>query len=150
MPSPAVPIVDLFPFTSRDPQLRQHAAEDLARKVQVNGCVGITGHGISPELLQQAFQVTKGLFELPYEKKMKAPHPDSTVPHRGYSGTNREKPSAKTALETDDQEKQEDYLEMAADYKACVGRFQERYCKLTKPHSIGKLRDWKRRKQNPI
>lgn len=125
MTSLSVPIVDLSPFTSSgDSNSRAQAAQDLSQKVRINGCVGIIGHGISPDMLAEAFQVNKKLFDLPYEEKMKAPHPDSAVPHRGYSGTGREKNTAKTALETDDEGKKEAYLEEASDYKACFSNLQ--------------------------
>ncbi|OCL06357.1 putative leucoanthocyanidin dioxygenase [Glonium stellatum] len=112
-----VPVVDLSPFTSGgDFESRRRAAIDLAEKGQINGCVGITGHGVTSERLKEAFAVTKKLFDLPYEEKMKAPHPDSTTPHRGYSGTGREKGAAKTALETTD-EAQKDAYSKTTDYK---------------------------------
>lgn len=115
-----VPIVDISPFRSdRDSETRQRAAEDLAEKLRVNGCVGITGHGISAELLAEAFEVSRRLFDLPYEKKMLAPHPDGSVPHRGYSGTGCERGAAKTTLEEPDEGKKEEYSKMT-DYKVGI------------------------------
>jgi isopenicillin N synthase-like dioxygenase len=117
----SVPIVDLSSFTSGggDLESRKRAARDLAEKLLVNGCVGISGHGVPSDVLKEAFGVAKKLFDLPYEEKMKAPHPDATVPHRGYSGMGREKGAAKTALETDDEAQKDAYLN-ASDYKARV------------------------------
>jgi len=95
-----VPIVDVSPFTySGTTESRKKVAQDLAAKAHINGCIGIIGHGVSPELLEEAFSVTKKLFNLPFEEKMKAPHPDGPTPHRGYSGTGRERAAAKTATE---------------------------------------------------
>lgn len=95
-----VPIVDVSPFTSSGTFVsRKKAAQDLAEKAHINGCIGISGHGVSLELLEEAFAVAKKLFDLPYEEKMKAPHPDGPTPHRGYSGTGRERAAAKTATE---------------------------------------------------
>ncbi|KUL90404.1 hypothetical protein ZTR_01981 [Talaromyces verruculosus] len=77
----SIPIVDLSPFTSSDAnslESRKKAAQELADKLQGNGYVGIIGHGVPPELLQKAFQTSKTFFDLPYEDKMKAPHPDGT------------------------------------------------------------------------
>lgn len=113
-----VPIVDISPFTTSNGSLvaQRLAAQDLAKKVQINGCVGVTSHGISPELLAEAFQVTSKLFNLPYEEKMKAPHPDAPTPHRGYSGTGRERAAAKTELEDRNDAKREDYAQFT-DYK---------------------------------
>jgi len=116
--SVSIPIVDLSPFTSAsDPASRKQAAKDLAKKGQINGCVGITGHGIPLSVLAEAFGVSKALFDLPYEEKMKAPNPPSIVPHRGYSGLGKESPAAKTALETDSEIQKEAYLDMASDCK---------------------------------
>jgi isopenicillin N synthase-like dioxygenase len=95
-----VPIVDVSPFTSKGTfESRKKVAQDLAAKAHINGCIGISGHGVSPELLEEAFAMTKKLFDLPYDEKMKAPHPDGPTPHRGYSGTGRERAAAKTAIE---------------------------------------------------
>ncbi|CAF9917161.1 hypothetical protein IMSHALPRED_003480 [Imshaugia aleurites] len=38
------------------------------------------------ELLERAFDMSKKLFDLPLEDKLKAPHPKIMTPHRGYSG----------------------------------------------------------------
>ncbi|KAM5346359.1 hypothetical protein ACJ41O_009364 [Fusarium nematophilum] len=105
-----VPIVDLSPFTSNgDADARRQAADHLNEKLHVNGCVGITGHGVSPGLLRHAFELAKTFFDMPYEEKMKAPHPDAPVPHRGYSGPGREVVAAKTAREMTDEAKRELY-----------------------------------------
>ncbi|CAG8960681.1 hypothetical protein HYFRA_00013449 [Hymenoscyphus fraxineus] len=112
-----VPIVDLSAFTANGgPESCRAAAKALAEQVHINGSCGITGHGLPSNVLEEAFAMTKKLFDLPYEDKMKAPHPDAMVPHRGYSGIGREKGAAKTALETDDEAKKDVYLN-TSDYK---------------------------------
>ena len=127
----SVPVVDLSPFTSRgDLESCKRAAKDLAEKGQINGCVGISGHGVPTDELNEAFTVAKKLFDLPYEDKMKAPHPDALVPLRGYSGIGREKVAAKTALETDEEEQKDAYLQ-ASDYKVCVSIWQRKSDALT-------------------
>ncbi|CAG8971839.1 hypothetical protein HYALB_00001950 [Hymenoscyphus albidus] len=106
-----IPIVDLSAFTNNDdPESCQAAAKALAEKVHINGSVGISGHGLASKVLEEAFAVTKKLFDLLYEDKMKAPHPDAMVPNRGYSDIGREKGAAKTALETDDEAKKDNRL----------------------------------------
>ncbi|KAJ4317072.1 hypothetical protein N0V84_007525 [Fusarium piperis] len=93
-------IVDLSAFTSNgDAKLRRQAADDLHEKLKINGFVGITGHGVSQDLLAEAFATSRNFFDMPYEDKMKAPHPDTPIPHRGYSGPGREYAAAKTAEE---------------------------------------------------
>lgn len=100
-----IPVVDLSPFTSRgDHDSQVQAADDLRQALSVNGFIAISGHGISSDLLREAFQATKTLFDLSYEEKMRAPHPDGPVPHRGYSGPGRDNVAAKTAIETTDAE----------------------------------------------
>ena len=110
-----VPTIDISPFVSGDLESRKNVARELAEKGHANGSIGITGHGISPELLAEAFAVTKKLFDLPYEEKMKAPHPDGPTPHRGYSGTGRERAAAKTEAEDWENLKGEEKI---TDYKA--------------------------------
>lgn len=113
-----IPIVDLSPFasTTADVSLRQQRAKEMHEAVRVNGCVGLAGHGVSVELLQQAFAVSNQLFGLPYADKMKAPHPNGHTPHRGYSGTGKERGAVKTAHETDDEDLKQQYMS-TADYK---------------------------------
>lgn len=114
-----VPIIDITPFTSGsdDAEAQKRAARDFASKASINGCVGISGHGVSPELLAEAFAMSKKLFDLPYDDKLKAPHPDALIPHRGYSGTGRENAAQKTEGEDwDGKAKKTDY-EKLTDYK---------------------------------
>lgn len=112
-----VPIVDISPFTAAgDLDSCKQASKELAEKGQINGCVGISGHGVSAEMLKEIFKVAKKLFDLPYEDKMKAPHPEGTTPHRGYSGMGSEKGGAKTALEADG-EVQEEEDKSSSDYR---------------------------------
>jgi isopenicillin N synthase-like dioxygenase len=119
-----IPIVDLSPFasttaganTAADASLRKQRAKELHEAVRVNGCVGLAGHGVSDELLQQAFAVSNQLFALPYADKMKAPHPNGHTPHRGYSGTGKERGAVKTACEIDDDDLKQQYTSIA-DYK---------------------------------
>ncbi|KAL9109638.1 MAG: hypothetical protein Q9227_005675 [Pyrenula ochraceoflavens] len=83
-----------------DISARQATARELAQKCQINGCVGITGHGVPSGLLAEAFDVSKRLFELPLEDKMKAPYSPSAIPHRGHSAPGREKAYTKEELST--------------------------------------------------
>ncbi|PVH90423.1 putative leucoanthocyanidin dioxygenase, partial [Periconia macrospinosa] len=120
MAVPPIPIVDIAPFantTNTDSnRIRQQRAEELHDALRVNGCVGLAGHGVSSELLEQAFAMANRLFNLPYADKMKAPHPNGHTPHRGYSGTNKERGAVKTAQETKDGDLQQQYTS-TADYK---------------------------------
>ena len=115
-----IPTVDISAFTSGGSlESRQEAAREFARCCQPHGCVGITGHSVPLELLEEAFQTSKRLFGLPLEEKMKAPHPDGTTPHRGYSATGREKAAGKAAADTDDNVLKEELMKIS-DYKVYV------------------------------
>ena len=144
-----IPCVDISAFTSKNSRESQdQTARELARCLRPHGCVGITGHGVPSSLLAEAFSTTKALFDLPLEDKMKAPHPNGVTPHRGYSGTGREKGTGKGATDTDDQLRKEELIKIS-DYKVChymsitynIPRDKSRAYK----PSLGKLRDWERR-----
>ena len=68
------------------------------------GFVYIINHGISEDLLQQAFKITKQLYDLPKGEKMKAPHPPTWAHHRGYSWPGLEKVSSLKSDGKDDGE----------------------------------------------
>ncbi|KAL9040165.1 MAG: hypothetical protein Q9214_004594 [Letrouitia sp. 1 TL-2023] len=116
--SPCIPVVDIAPFTTPSTTLsaRRKAAQELAEKCAVNGCLAITGHGITPELLQQAFGLAKSLFNLPIEDKMKAPHPAGMTPHRGYSAPGKERAFQKADHDASDAERRR-LLQMTQDWK---------------------------------
>ena len=112
-----IPTVDISAFTSNGSlESREQTAKEFAQCCRLHGCVGITGHGVPMALLAESFNITKKLFNLPLEDKMKAPHPDGLTPHRGYSGLGREKGAGKAATDTDDQVRKEQ-LSRITDYK---------------------------------
>ncbi|KAK6951287.1 hypothetical protein Daesc_007818 [Daldinia eschscholtzii] len=88
--------VDISPFTveTRDSiadSERLRSGQTLVQALHTLGFVKVTGHGINKDEIQDALAWTKKLFDLPYEDKMKAPHPPGRMPHRGYSGIGKEK-----------------------------------------------------------
>ena len=101
---PTIPVVDLSPFFTRGAEHQQQTADQLAKACRDLGFVAITGHGVSSELLQEAFDWSRKLFELSHEEKMKAPHPASSIPHRGYSPPGLEKVYCKKLCDSDDVE----------------------------------------------
>lgn len=115
----SIPSVDFSPLTNgsnTDPEARQRVARDLLSKASESGFVAITGHGIHPQRLSQAFSMSRSFFQLNHEAKMKAPHPDAEVPHRGYSAIGREQGASKTAFLEEDEAKKEE-LAQTTDYK---------------------------------
>ncbi|KAA6411495.1 MAG: hypothetical protein FRX48_04775 [Lasallia pustulata] len=87
----SIPIVDFSAWSSGSVRQRQEIAQDLATACQSLGFVYIVGHGVSPELVHEAFDWSKKLYGLSHEDKMKAPHPPGPTPHRGYSHPGLEK-----------------------------------------------------------
>lgn len=81
----SIPIVDLSAFGSAEgnTKSRSESARALYEACHALGFVQILGHGVAPELLRQAFDWSERLFSLSHDAKMKAPHPDGPVPHRG-------------------------------------------------------------------
>ncbi|KAK1758883.1 Clavaminate synthase-like protein [Echria macrotheca] len=94
---PAIATVDLSPFFASEESATNTAQERLAAgSALVQAChdlgfVIIKGHGLSKQEIDDAFSWTTKLFDLPFEEKMKAPHPPGNMPHRGYSGIGKEK-----------------------------------------------------------
>lgn len=99
----SIPTVDLSSFApGGEAEERANASQNLYNACHTLGFAYITGHGISPALLQDAFRWSKKLFDLPHDEKMKAPHPESAIPHRGYSAPGIEKVYSKDDLERDE------------------------------------------------
>ncbi len=141
---PSVPIVDFSAFTrGHDLAQQQITAKLLAEQCRRNGCVGIVGHGVPLELLARAFAVSKQLFDLPLEDKLKAPHPEGMTPHRGYSALGREKGGAKGALDAEDPGAKEALLK-TSDYKVSVKVKHVQLVDRFDAVRIGELRNWQR------
>lgn len=96
-----IPIIDISRASTSTPLDRNKIAQELAQACRQVGFVYITGHGIPPETIEKTFDVSKSLFDLPQEEKMKAPHPPGGAVHRGYSYPGQEKVSQATS---DDEE----------------------------------------------
>lgn len=104
----SIPSFDFSQYlSSTDDTARKEAAKALAATCHEQGVVGITNHGVPEQLVAEAFAMSKKLFDLPMEEKLKAPHPDGFVPHRGYSAPGREKAYNKDELESDQLEVKE-------------------------------------------
>ena len=96
----AIPVVDLSAISKgSDLASQTKAAQSLARTCHELGFVTIIGHGVRHDLLDEAFEWTRKLFDLPIEEKMKAPHPKEANPHRGYSAPGTEKGYSKAQAE---------------------------------------------------
>jgi isopenicillin N synthase-like dioxygenase len=115
-----IPIVD-FAQWKRDSPLGQRLgiAKDLVSACRSVGFVYIINHGVPRETLDKAFEITKRLYDLPQEEKMKAPHPPGWTHHRGYSWPGLEKVSA--ALSEKDDQKMVEQLREVTDCKVRLG-----------------------------
>ncbi|KAK4506267.1 hypothetical protein PRZ48_004232 [Zasmidium cellare] len=114
----AVPIADISAFVGEknNERERKEAAKQLADAVKVNGCAGITGHGLPEADLGEAFSTMRKLFGLPLDDKMKAPHPDGPRPHRGYLATAKEK-SGKLGAVWSTSKSEKEFFAKAIDWK---------------------------------
>ena len=52
--------------------------------------------------------MNRALFALPLAEKMKAPHPEGLVPHRGYSSVGREQAGAVEAMKSDNEARKQE------------------------------------------
>ena len=94
-PSPvSIPIIDFTNWNENCTIEERYAvAQKLANACHNVGFVSIINHGVSSDLLDEAFRWSKRLFDLKQEEKMLAPHPDGPTVHRGYSWPGLEKVS---------------------------------------------------------
>ncbi|KAF7193864.1 2-oxoglutarate-dependent dioxygenase htyE [Pseudocercospora fuligena] len=81
----SIPIIDFSKWYNSSSASRKEVAAQLISAGKEYGFVYIVNHGVKQSSLDQAFAITKALFDLPMEDKMKAPHPDGPDVHRGYS-----------------------------------------------------------------
>ena len=111
-----IPIVD-FALWKPDspPEQRLRVAQELVAACQSVGFVYIINHGVPKEDVERTFEITKKLYDLPQEEKMKAPHPPGWAHHRGYSWPGLEKVSA--ALSEKDDQKMVEQLREVTDCK---------------------------------
>ena len=96
---PVIDLASLLPDSKSDEASRAATVQRLIDSCHEQGCVGIRGYGISLEKLTKAFDYMHKLFALPMEDKMKAPHPSSMTPNRGYSLPGLEKAYSKADME---------------------------------------------------
>lgn len=94
-----IPVVDISSAITGDPAARELAAQALVDACRRVGFVYIVGHPIDSASLDAAFALSKALFDLSAEEKMKAPHPPGGAVHRGYSYPGLEKVSQETRTE---------------------------------------------------
>lgn len=96
--SSTIPIVDFSKWIHGKNQAdRLVVARQITDACRNVGFVYLTNHGLSQDRLNEAFAISKQMFALPLEDKMKAPHPPGSAHHRGYSAPGSEQVSKSNA-----------------------------------------------------
>jgi isopenicillin N synthase-like dioxygenase len=78
-----LPVVDLAPFLSGDPEGKAATARDFARAFEDTGFVILTGHGVPPDLAEQVYDAAADFFDRPFAEK-DAWTPPEKAKGRGY------------------------------------------------------------------
>lgn len=71
----AIPVIDFNAWSTGSTGDKKRIARELTDACRRVGFVYIVNHGVPSTLLEEAFDWSKKLFDLPEEKKMLAPHP---------------------------------------------------------------------------
>lgn len=66
----AVPVIDIGPFLEGSAEGKRAVAEQVGRACKEIGFLTIVGHGVSPELMQRTYDVSRAFFDLPFEEKL--------------------------------------------------------------------------------
>jgi len=79
-----VPVIDVGPYFSGYPAGRAEVARQIDQACRDIGFLVITGHGVSEQLADRVYNLSRQFFDLPIEEKMKCrrPAPDQV---RGYA-----------------------------------------------------------------
>jgi len=85
-----IPRLDLTHFTDGESTQRQDFVKNLGKAFNETGFVTITGHGLSPALIEELYHVVKGFFDQPAQVKEKYEFPE-LAGQRGYTQKGREK-----------------------------------------------------------
>ncbi|KAI9672182.1 MAG: hypothetical protein M1831_001996 [Alyxoria varia] len=87
----SLPIIDVSHAGDFSDDSGRLIAKQLAMACHRYGFAAVTGHGIPSEDIDLAFKYSRAFFDLPHVDKMKAPHPMTQTPHRGYQEPGFEK-----------------------------------------------------------
>lgn len=117
MAASALPIVDFSRWLKGSPEEKQKLAHELAQACREVGFVYVINHGVSQDLLDEAFSWSRKFFALGPEQKMLAPHPPGPNVHRGYSWPGLEKVSQYVHQEGADSDAEDEALRQVQDCK---------------------------------
>ena len=84
MSSVQIPVIDLSPFYSDDPEQKMRVAREMDNICQNIGFLVVTGHSVDPRIIKAVQDVSLEFFALPEAEKIRMKSPvDATI--RGYS-----------------------------------------------------------------
>lgn len=78
-----IPVIDLAPYRSGDDAAKKRVADQVGWACENIGFLVIENHGVSQELIDRAFSVSRRFFDLPMEQKERLKPADGVAP-RGY------------------------------------------------------------------
>ncbi len=73
MASTSVPAIDIAPFRAGTAEGKRQVAAQVGRACEEIGFLTIVGHGVSADLVQRTYDVSRRFFDLPLEEKLKVP-----------------------------------------------------------------------------
>ncbi|OQE37136.1 hypothetical protein PENCOP_c010G06195 [Penicillium coprophilum] len=77
--------LDFSQFHSENTDERDQFCRELISELSKSGWVRLVNHGVPPESIDRAFEMSREFFDLPLDQKLKSPHPPTAHPHRGFS-----------------------------------------------------------------
>ena len=86
---PIVPVIDLAPWSQRDPDARAGVAVAVDEALRTVGFMQVVGHGIPDDTIAAMVRASDAFFELPLDRKLAARPHDLTV-NRGYAAAGTE------------------------------------------------------------
>ncbi|TDS10409.1 isopenicillin N synthase family dioxygenase [Sphingobacterium paludis] len=85
-----IPRLDLLTYTQGSAAERDQFVQDIGKAFNETGFVTVANHGLSPELIDELYQVVKAFFDLPDAVKRKYEYPE-LAGQRGYTSKGKEK-----------------------------------------------------------
>lgn len=73
MANTSVPAIDIAPFLAGTAEGKRQVAAQVGRACEEIGFLTIIGHGVSTDLVQRTYDVSRRFFDLPLEDKLKVP-----------------------------------------------------------------------------
>lgn len=111
-----LPVIDL----RDDPMSTAPALDEICRDI---GFFVVTGHGVDPVVIDEAWHSTERFFDLPLETKLEARHPTEPLHPYGYFPAGQEALAASLGIQTPPDLKESFNLAPPAHHEDGTGRF---------------------------